>query len=431
MTHRREFLAAGAAGAALLGAGPARAQLKIDVTGVGARQIPVAIAAFSNEPALAAQNLSNITDVVRADLVRCGLFRIIDGGTASLDENSPINYAEWKGRGADALAVGSVTRLADGRFDVRFRLHDVARQQSVAGTSYTPGAPQVRLAAHKIADQIYEKMTGDKGIFATRIAYVLKRGAQYQLQVADSDGENALPALTSGEPIISPAWNPDGTQLAYVSFERRKPIVYAHSLPTGQRRVIAEFRGSNSAPAWSPDGRSIAVTLTLNSMSQIYLLNVAGGSAPKRITSSSAIDTEAVFSPDGSQIYFTSDRSGGPQIYRMPAGGGDAQRLTFKGDYHTSARLSGDGKQLSYVARREGRFRIAVMDLATNDELLLTDGPMDESPSFAPNGRFLLYATTDRGRDALGMVSTDGRVKSRLTVASGDVREPTWGPYMN
>ncbi|WP_085317748.1 Tol-Pal system beta propeller repeat protein TolB [Derxia lacustris] len=431
MTQRRDFLAATAASAALAGAGNASAQLKIDVTGVGARQIPVAIAAFSNEPALAAQNLPAITDVVRADLVRCGLFRIVDGGNAALDENSQINYADWKSRGADALAVGSVTRLADGRYDVRFRLHDVARQQSVVGSSFTPGSSQIRLAAHKIADQIYEKLTGDRGIFATRIAYVLKRGTQYQLQVADSDGENALPALTSGEPIISPAWNPDGTQLAYVSFERRKPIVYAHSLPTGQRRVVAEFRGSNSAPAWSPDGRTIAVTLTLNSTSQIYLLSATGGGAPRRITSSSAIDTEAVFSPDGGYIYFTSDRSGGPQIYRMPVGGGDAQRLTFKGDYHTSPRLSGDGKQLSYVARREGRFRVAVMDLATSDELLLTEGPMDESPSFAPNGRYLLYATTAGGRDALGMVSTDGRIRSRLTVASGDVREPTWGPFMN
>ncbi|WP_028312285.1 Tol-Pal system beta propeller repeat protein TolB [Derxia gummosa] len=431
MTQRRDFLAAAGASAALIGAGPAGAQLKIDVTGVGARQIPVAIAAFSNEPALAAQNLPAITEVVRADLVRCGLFRIVDGGSQMLDENSSINYADWRGRGADALAVGSVTRLADGRFDVRFRLHDVARQQSVIGTSFTPGAGQIRLAAHKIADLIYEKLTGDKGIFATRIAYVLKRGNQYQLQIADSDGENALPALTSPEPIISPSWSPDGTQLAYVSFEKRKPIVYAHSLPTGQRRVVAEFRGSNSAPAWSPDGRSIAVTLTLNGMSQIYLLSASGGSAPRRITSSNAIDTEATFSPDGAWIYFTSDRSGGPQIYRMPANGGDAQRLTFKGDYHTSPRLSGDGKLMSYVARREGRFRIAVMDLATNDELLLTDGNMDESPSFAPNGRYLLYATTAGGRDALGMVSTDGRVRSRLSVVSGDVREPTWGPFMN
>lgn len=402
----------------------AQAQLRIDVTGVGANQIPIAIAPFAGESALP----TSVAEIVRADLQRSGLFRIVDAGGAKLDERQSINYGDWRGK-ADALVVGSAQKLADGRFDVRFRLVDVVKQGSLAGLSYTPAQSQLRLVGHRIADLIYEKLTGDKGVFSTRIAYVLKRGTQYTLQVADADGFNAQVALTSKEPIISPAWNADGSKLAYVSFEQRKPVVYVHEIVSGQRQAVASFRGSNSAPAWSPDGTRLAVTLTLSGISQIYLINANGSGQPQRLTNTNAIDTEPAFTPDGKSIYFTSDRSGGPQIYRVSASGGNAERVTFGGDYCVTPRVSPDGKALTYVARREGRFRVAVLDLATGQETLLTDTNSDESPSFAPNGRYILYATIADGRDVLGVVSADGRVKQRLSVAAGDVREPTWGPF--
>jgi TolB protein len=287
----------------------------------------------------------------------------------------------------------------------------------------------LRLAAHRIADQIFEKLTGDKGMFSTRIAYVLKRGSQFTLQIADADGFGPQAALTSNESIISPSWSPDGNHLAYVSFEQRKPIVFVHSISTGQRKQVAAFKGSNSAPAWSPDGGKLAVTLTTSGQSQLYLINADGTGQPKRLATSSGIDTEPFFSPDGRSIYFTSDRGGGPQIYRMPATGGDAERVTFKGDYNVTPRVSPDGKLLSYIARRNGRFQVAVQDLSAGTETILNDTAADESPSFAPNNRYLLYATVVDSREVLGMVSTDGRIHNTLTVPSGDVREPTWGPY--
>ncbi len=292
--------------------------------------------------------------------------------------------AEWKGRGADALVVGSVARLADGRFDVRYRLLDTVKQAQLDGLSYVSTAADMRLTAHRIADRIYEKITGERGVFATRIAYVVQTSPKsWELHIADADGFNPQAALRSREPIISPAWSPDGTRLAYVSFESGKPVVYVHSVTTGERRAVANFRGSNSAPAWSPDGRSLAVTLTREGNSQIFLMN-ADGSNVRRLTTSSGIDTEPAFSVDGGSIYFTSDRGGGPQIYRMPVGGGAAQRVTFNGDYNISARVSPDGKQLAYIGRRGGRLQVYVLDIATGQEVLATDTTSDESPSFAP-----------------------------------------------
>jgi TolB protein len=404
-----------------------QAQLRFEVTGVGANQIPIAVASFHGD----AQLPQSVTEVIRANLVRSGLFRLVDTAALSLDENSSFNANDWRSRGADALVAGSVTRLADGRFDVRFRLFDVIKGSSLNALAYTPGREQLRLAAHRISDEIYERLTGDKGIFSTRIAYVLKRGTRFSLQVADADGMNAQEAFGSNEPIMSPSWSPDGTRLAYVSLEERKPVVYIHDVASGKRRVVANFRGSNSAPAWSPDGRTLAVALTTTGLQQIYLVNADASGAPRRLTTSNGIDTEPAFAPDGQTLYFVSDRGGAPQIYRMPVAvvGATAQRVTFTGDYNVSPRVSPDGKQLAYVTRRAGRFVTAVMDLNSGQELLLTGTAQDESPSFAPNGRYLLYATVDGGRDTLAMVSSDGRVRTRLTVAAGDVREPAWGPF--
>ena len=407
-------------------AGAAQAQLRFEISGTGASQIPIAIANF----VVNGSAPQDVPQVVRDDLARSGLFKIVDAGTAALPETTAVNYGEWKGRGADALVVGSVTRLADGRFDVRFKLYDNGRQTDLGGIALTSSQNNLRLSAHRVSDYVYEKLTGDKGVFSTRIAYVLKQGTtRYELQIADADGFNPQNALISREPIISPAWSPDGSKLAYVSFEAKKPVIYVHTVATGQRIPVANFKGSNSAPAWSPDGRTLAVTLTRDGNSQVYLIN-ADGSNARRLTQSSGIDTEPEFAPDGGSIYFTSDRGGGPQVYRQSVNGGDAQRVTFKGDYNISPRVSPDGKALAYVSRRGGRFQVYSLDLASGQELALTDTVKDESPSFAPNGKVLLYATETGGRGVLAMVSSDGRIKQRITTQGGDVREPTWGPYM-
>lgn len=409
---------------ALLVTGFAQAQLSIDITGAGANRIPVAIVDFPGD--FAASRV--ITATVRSDLERSGLFKLIDHNGLAFDENAPINHADWKGKGADALAAGSIARSADGRMEARFRLYDSQKGVSLGGAAYVTNNTQLRAAGHRIADYIYEKLTGEKGVFSTRIAYVVKSRGQFLLQIADSDGQNAATALTSTEPIISPVWSPDGGKLAYVSFEKKKPVIYVHSLSSGQRIIVANFKGSNSAPAWSPDGRKLAVVLSKDGNSQIYVVN-ADGSGLQRVTQSSGIDTEPRYSADGGTIYFTSDRGGSPQIYQVATNGGDSRRVTFEGSYNVSPRPSPDGKSLAFITRREGRFQLAVLDLASRQVQVLSDSNKDESPSFAPNSRMILIATEVGGRGVLSAVSSDGRIKQRLTVAAGDVREPAWGPY--
>jgi TolB protein len=321
-----------------------------------------------------------------------------------------------------------VGRLADGRWDVRFRLWDVVKGQDLGGQSYAVPAADLRLAAHRIADFIYEKLTGEKGVFSTRIAYVTKSGARYNLWVADSDGENAQSALASNEPIISPAWSADGGRLAYVSFESRKPVVYVHEVVSGKRRLIANFRGSNSAPAWSPDGRTLAVTLSRDGGSQLYTIDANGGE-PRRLTQSPGIDTEPIYSPDGRSIYFVSDRGGAPQIYRMSASGGNPERVTFTGSYNISPAVSPDGRWLAYISRINGVCKLQVMELGSGTVNSITDTTADESPSFAPNGRLIVYATRQNGREALMTTTLDGKIKARLAGQGGDIREPDWGPF--
>ncbi len=410
---------------ALLAPATARAQLAIEIVGGAGTTLPIAIVPFENESTWPL----GITGIVGADLTRSGLFRLVDyaGILPRPVRADDVKSGDWRARGADAVVVGSMRTLGDGRVEVKFSLVDTGRQAELASMTYTVAPAQFRATAHRIADVIYEKLTGDVGVFSTRIAYIAKQGTRFQLHVAEADGYNPQTVVTSNEPLLSPAWAPDGTRIAYVSLENKKPVVYIQSLATGQRQVLANFRGSNSAPAWSPDGRRLAVTLTKDGGSQIFLIN-ADGTGAQRILTSQGIDTEANFAPDGKSLLFTSDRGGTPQIYRLNLASNAVERLTFDGSYNVSARATPDGKGFVFVRRDGGRFNVAIQDYATRQVQVLTSGALDESPSVSPNSRLVLYAAEQGGRGILAAVSSDGRVKQRLSAPATDVREPAWGP---
>jgi TolB protein len=418
----RRRIALGTCAALMAPALPAWSQFRVEISGVGATQLPIVITRFRDEE----RTGTSLSGIVRADLERSGLFRNIDT-SALLDESAQPAMADWRAQAADALVAGSVTRLADGRVDVRFKLWDVVKGRELGGQSNTVEGTDLRLAAHRIADYVHEKLTGEKGVFSTRIAYVTKGGGRFTLRVADADGEAGQVALNSPEPIISPAWSPDGRELAYVSFEMQKAVIYTQDVASGRRRPIANFRGSNSAPAWSPDGQTLCATLSREGGSQLYLMS-RNGENVRRLTRSQGIDTEPAFSPDGRSIYFVSDRGGGPQIYKQSVSGGGATRVTFNGAYNISPALSPDGKFLAYINRGNG-FKVMVMDLGTNDVRSVSDTNDDESPSFAPNGRYIIYATKAGGRDVLMVTTSDGKFKSTLVESGLDIREPVWGPY--
>lgn len=425
MQRRRWLTQAGAWGLSTA-AVPAMAQFRVEVSGLGAAQLPIALPVLRGESAAP----HKISAIVRADLERSGMFRSVDAAGVNLDEATPLNASLWRQRGADFAVAGSVLPLANGTYDVRFRLWDVVRSTDLGGQSFAIPPAEMRLVAHRMADFIYEKLTGDKSVFATRIAYVTRAAQRYNLWVADSDGENALSAFASTEPFISPSWSPSGAHLAYVSFESRKPVIYSHELATGRRRLLANFRGSNSAPAWTADGRQIVATLSRDGGSQIYAMDAGGGGEPKRLTQSSSIDTEPTCSSDGRWIYFVSDRGGSPQIYRMPTAGGSAERVSFGSNYNISPALSPDGKSMAFISRVGGAYKLHLMDLSSSAVTALTDTAADESPSFSPNGRLILYATQQQGREALMTTTLDGRIKARLSGQSGDIREPDWGPFV-
>jgi TolB protein len=409
--------------ASVLAAGASHAQLRVEIAGVASNQIPIAVAAFADEGVAPAQ----VSAIIKADLERSGVFKVIDAGT-TLSDSAPVDFGQWKSRGADALVVGSVHRMADGRLDVRYKLFDTIKSATLSSMSNAVQPKSARLSAHKIADDIYEKMTGTRGAFATRVAYVNQISrSDYRLEVADADGEGMQVAVRSKEPIISPSWSPDGGKVAYVSFELRKPVIYVQDLVTGGRKIISNEKGSNSAPAWAPDGNRLAMTLSKDGHSQVYGVN-ADGSGLRRLSNSNGIDTEPQFSADGQSIYFTSDRSGGPQIYKMSAGGGNATRVTFNGSYNISPRVAADGKTLAWISQRDGGYSLYAMDLASGQELRLADGATE--PSFSPNGKYVMYATKGGGRTGLAVVSVDGRIKQRLTTQAGNIREPNWGPFM-
>jgi len=404
----------------------ARAELSLEITTEGLKQIPLAMLPFANERDLTL----GISPIVIADLQRTGLFRQVEvsGVNPLPTETAQLKLADWRAKQATAVLMGSTSIEPDGKIKIRYMLVDAITEQEKLVEVISVAPTQLRGAAHRIADAVYEKLTGEKGVFSTKIAYIVKDGPTFQLRVADADAYNERTILSSKEPIISPKWSPDGTRMAYVTFELKRPLVVVQNLSTGARKVVANFRGNNSAPAWSPDGKRLAVTLSRDGIAQIYTIDAEGLEQPRRLMSTRAIDTEAVFTPDGKNILFTSDRGGAPQIYKVAVEGGNAQRLTFTGNYNVSPRLSPDGKKLVFIQQNGSAFRVMLQDLDTNQLQNMSDNALDESPSFSPNGRMILYASRVSGKGVLALVSADGRVRQKFSTQAGDVYEPAWGP---
>jgi TolB protein len=413
---------------------PAQAQLRVDVTSGVTDPIPIAVVPFTR--AVPADGGLDVADVVQRDLSFSGRFRTMPRAqmTSTPTRSQDVVTADWKAGGNDYVLVGRVSSLPDGQLAVDFELINALTGQTLANQRFTGTQSALRNAAHRVSDVVYEKILGVRGAFATRIAYVSVDGAppsqRYQLIVADADGENPRVVLESRFPLMSPAWSADGQWLAYVSFEGRRSGVYVQRVRTGERSKVSARAGINGAPSFSPDGRKLALTLGgTNGNPDIYVLDLTT-QALTRITDDPAIDTEAVWSPDGQSLYFTSDRAGGPQIYRIGVRAGDKpKRITFTGSYNARARVSPDGTMLAMVTLDNGNYRIGVQNLANSDVRVLSKGRQDESPSFAPNGAMLIYSGQESGRGMLATVSVDGLTGQRLKSDQGQVREPVWGPF--
>lgn len=399
----------------------------IEISGGGTKQINIAVMPYKEVGTDKANSLMH--QIIAADLYRSGFFRPLEvnGLINKPFTLSEINYPEMTAIEAQVMTLGQV-ETNNNRLKVNWFLVDVNKKTILTTMEFSGPASQYRAIAHKISDTIYEKLTGIPGVFSTKISYISKNKGRYSLNVADADGFNIQSVVGSPQPIISARWSPDATKIAYVSFEKKKPIIYIQSLVTGQRTVLANFKGNNSSPSWSPDGRRLAIVLTYNANSQIYLID-ADGSNLKPLIQSANIDTEPVWSPDGKLIYFTSDRGGRPQIYKVSSSGGEPQRLSFEGNQNLNPNVSPDGKMLSYVSQDEGRFRVVLHDLQTGQITKITDGPFDEAPKFSPNGHVILYSHKVKGSGELSTVSIDGVVHQSFNIQADDIREPSWGPF--
>ncbi len=409
--------------------------LEIDIVGGNASATPIAVVPMPYQGSAGAPQ-TDVASVVRADLERSGQFRnlpeaqIVERPT----RGGEVQYPTWRALKQDYLVVGRVLDAGAGAYRVEYELFDVAKGERMLGLAMTARSNAMRDVSHQMADAIYEKITGVRGAFWTRIAYITASGSganmRYALMVADSDGYNPQTIVRSAEPLLSPSWSPDGRKLAYVSFERGNSSIYVQDIATGGRELLTSFRGINSAPAFSPDGRRLALALSRSGNPEIYVMDL-GSKQLTQLTNHFGIDTEPTWAADGSSVYFTSDRGGRPQIYQVPASGGSASRVTFQGNYNAKATVSYDGKKIAVAQGAGSSYKIAMMDssLGAPRWSTLSPGSLDESPSFAPNASMVLYAAREGGRGVLYEVSADGRVRQRLVLADGDVREPAWGPY--
>ena len=410
----------------------ARAELVIEITGGSEAALPIAVVPFGYEGFAASEDISAI---VRNDLERSGRFAPLPQQDliSSPHEKSEINFKDWRLLRSEGLLVGKVSSVDGQTYQVQFQLFDVYKAQQLVGKRYQVPASGLRRVAHQIADQVYQALTGEQGVFSTRLAFVsvLKNAdgsRRYALQISDSDGANPRTVLQSKQPILSPNWSPEGERLSYVSFENGKAEIFIQEMRSGKRTALASFKGLNSAPSWSPDGRKLAMTLSKGGNPEIYVMDISTKALTRVTHSSQSIDTEAVWMPNGHELVFTSDRGGRPQIYKVPATGGRAERLTFEGRYNASPDISADGRYLTMMHALKGKFYIAVQDLETGAVNVLTERGKDESPSFAPNGRLILYATEQNGKGILAAVSVDGNFHQRLGETGIDVREPAWSP---
>lgn len=411
----------------------AHAVLTIEITGGSENAMPIAIVPFGESGVPAPENVS---EVIKNDLASSGFFAPVDESDliSRPHEREDVNFNDWRLLRTEGLLIGKVSSNDGERYEVQVQLFNVYNGEQMIGKRYRVPASGLRKLSHQIADLIYEELTGEKGIFSTRLAFVTEvKGSdgnkRYALQVADADGANPRTVLQSTQPILSPGWSPDSEQITYVSFENGNTEVFVQDLASGQRRAVASFDGINSAPAWSPDGDRLALTLSRNGNPEIYVLEIDSGDMKRITNNSQAIDTEPVWTPDGNELLFTSDRGGQPQIYRISADGGRAERVTYDGAYNASPDISPDGNYLTMVHRSGNGFSIAVQDLRNDALNVLTEGGQDESPSFAPNGRMILYATQNKGHAVLAAVSRDGRVHQRLSESETVVREPAWSPF--